>query len=66
MTSGQLTGLAQDETNAIEMDTEAREAYRNINTNSRVLASQNNNRNRQLRDIIQDSTEEWMMAKQGM
>jgi hypothetical protein len=66
MISGQLTGLAQDETNAIEIDNEAREAYSHINSSSRVLTSQNNNRNRQLRDIIQDSTEEWMMAKQGV
>lgn len=50
--TGTLTGLAQDQDQAIIVDAEAREHLPNFRANA----------NRQLRDIVQHSTEQWLMA----
>lgn len=55
-TSGQLTGLAADQTTMIAVDTEARSAQGN---------SRRNGGPRQLRDIVMESTEKWLMANDG-
>jgi phosphoribosyl-ATP pyrophosphohydrolase len=63
-TTGQLTGLAEDQdTFLVEVDVEARqdESYMTSHT-GRVYNSQGA---RQLRDIVQNSTERWMLANDG-
>lgn len=52
--AGALTGLAQDQTTVVNVDTEARSA-RGTGRHS------NPARHRQLREIVRESTEQWML-----
>lgn len=61
--SGELTGLAEDQDILVEVDVEARndQSY----ANSRINGGGVHEGARVLRDIVQESTERWMLANDG-
>lgn len=62
--AGQLTGLAEDQDNfVVQVDVEARQdaSYATSHTGHAYTQQEG----RQLRDIVQTSTERWMLANDG-
>lgn len=55
--AGALTGLAQDQGTVVVVDTEAR----NASTSRNSASSRPADRARQLREIVRESTEQWML-----
>lgn len=60
--SGQLTGLAEDQDRIVNVDSDARNDQSYINSRGAHAVS---NEPRVLREIVQESTERWMLANDG-
>jgi hypothetical protein len=54
--SGTLAGMAADQESVVVIDQDARDAESNVQSNSRQ---------RQLRDIVRESTNQWMLNTEG-
>jgi hypothetical protein len=62
VTSGELTGLAENQNTTITADYESRRSSNAQAGRSRTTVSQSHSR--QLRDIVQDSTDRWLISSE--